>query len=54
MADYSYQALASMGPQGRWRRVLLIAMVPMVLALVYYSLPASLPGRLHSSSSSSS
>jgi len=53
MADYSYQALASMGPQGRWRRVLLIAMVPMVLALVYYSLPASLPGRLHSSSSSS-
>ncbi|KAF2850152.1 hypothetical protein T440DRAFT_115295 [Plenodomus tracheiphilus IPT5] len=41
MADYSYQSLANMGPQGRWRRVLLIALVPMVLAFIYYSHPSS-------------
>jgi hypothetical protein len=36
------------GPQGRWRRVLLIAMVPMLCAFIYYSYksnyrPAALP-----------
>jgi hypothetical protein len=41
MADYSYQSLANMGPQGRWRRVLFIAMIPMAIALVYYSYPHS-------------
>ena len=39
MAEYSYQSLANMGPQGRWRRVLFIAMIPMAIALVYYSYP---------------
>lgn len=41
MAEYSYQSLATMGPQGRWRRVLLIAMVPMVFAFIYYSTPST-------------
>jgi hypothetical protein len=41
MADHSYQSLANMGPQGRWRRVLLIALVPMAFALIYYSHPSS-------------
>ncbi|KAJ6276471.1 hypothetical protein J3E71DRAFT_357524 [Bipolaris maydis] len=50
MSDYSYQSLANMGPQGRWRRVLLVAMVPMVLAFVYYSTPSSyMPAGLSSS-----
>jgi uncharacterized membrane-anchored protein len=42
MADYSYQSLAAnMSPQGRWRRVLLIAMIPMALVLLYFSYPSS-------------
>lgn len=42
MADYSYHSLANMGPpQGRWRRVLFIAMIPMAIALIYYSYPHS-------------
>jgi hypothetical protein len=51
MADYSYQSLAAnLSPQGRWRRVLLIAMIPMALALVYYSYPASyMPDSLRTS-----
>lgn len=49
MADYSYQSLASMGPQGRWRRILLIALVPMVIAFIYYSQPAHLTSRLRAS-----
>jgi hypothetical protein len=49
MGDYSYQALANMGPQGRWRRVLLIALVPMVFAFIYYSTPQSyMPSSLKS------
>lgn len=37
MGDYSYHALvANMGPQGRWRRPLLIA-IPVVLLLIIYS-----------------
>ncbi|CAG5182690.1 uncharacterized protein ALTATR162_LOCUS10286 [Alternaria atra] len=49
MADYSYQSLANMGPQGRWRRVLLIAMIPMTLALIYFSYPSSyVPSSLRS------
>jgi hypothetical protein len=50
MADYSYQSLATMGPQGRWRRVLLIAMIPMAFALIYYSYPHSyIPSSFRSS-----
>lgn len=42
MAEYSYHSLANMGPpQGRWRRVLFIAMIPMAIALIYYSYPHS-------------
>ena len=41
MADYSYQSLANMGPQARWRRVLLIALIPMVFAFIYYSYPSN-------------
>jgi hypothetical protein len=41
MADYSYHALANLSPQGRWRRVLLVAMIPMALVLIYYSYPHS-------------
>jgi hypothetical protein len=37
--EYSYHSLANMGPQGRWRRVLLVAMIPMAFALIYYSYP---------------
>ena len=49
MADYSYQALANLSPQGRWRRVLLVAMIPMALALVYYSFPQTyMPTGFHS------
>lgn len=51
MADYSYQSLATMGPQGRWRRVLLMVMVmvPMVFVFAYYSSPTTyMPGRLQS------
>lgn len=49
MADYSYQSLANMGPQGRWRRVLLVALVPMVIAFIYYSTPPSyIPSSLKS------
>jgi hypothetical protein len=36
MGDYSYQALANMGPQGRWRRPLLIA-IPIVLLFMLFS-----------------
>lgn len=50
MADYSYQALANMGPQGRWRRVMIITMIPMVFALIYYSYPHNyIPSSLRSS-----
>lgn len=50
MADYSYQSLANMGPQGRWRRVLFIAMIPMAIALIYYSYPHNyMPGGFKSS-----
>jgi hypothetical protein len=39
-----------MGPQGRWRRVLFIAMIPMAFALVYYSYPHSyMPSKFSSS-----
>lgn len=49
MGDYSYQSLANMGPQGRWRRVLLIALVPMAIAFIYYSTPQSyIPSSLQS------
>jgi hypothetical protein len=41
MADYSYQSLANMGPQARWRRVMLLALIPMALAFIYYSYPSS-------------
>ncbi|KAF2264995.1 hypothetical protein CC78DRAFT_216728 [Lojkania enalia] len=41
MASPSYSPLASMGPQGRWRRVLLIAMIPMVCAFIYYAFESS-------------
>lgn len=36
MGDYSYHALANMGPQGRWRRPLLIA-IPIVLLFMLFS-----------------
>lgn len=36
MGDYSYHSLANMGPQGRWRRPLLIA-IPVVLLFIIYS-----------------
>jgi hypothetical protein len=36
MGDYSYHALANMGPQGRWRRPLLIA-IPIVLLFLLFS-----------------
>jgi hypothetical protein len=50
MTDYSYHSLANMGPQGRWRRVLFIAMIPMAFALVYYSYPHSyMPSKFSSS-----
>ena len=50
MAEYSYQSLANMGPQGRWRRALLIAIVPVALALIYISYPSSyMPSSLRSS-----
>lgn len=39
--NYSYTPLHNMGPQGRWRRVLLIAMVPMLFAFAYYALTSS-------------
>lgn len=49
MADYSYQSLASMGPQGRWRRALLFALVPMAFAFIYYSYPSAyMPSKLKS------
>lgn len=41
MAEYSYQSLATMGPQGRWRRVMLLTLIPLVLALIYYSHPSN-------------
>lgn len=41
MAEYSYQSLANMGPQSRWRRVMLLALLPMVFAFIYYSYPSS-------------
>ena len=34
--NYTYSSLASLGPQARWRRVLLVAMVPMLLGFIYY------------------
>jgi hypothetical protein len=50
MADYSYHSLANMGPQGRWRRVLFIAMIPMAFALIYYSYPHNyMPSKFSSS-----
>jgi hypothetical protein len=50
MADYSYHSLANMGPQGRWRRVLFVAMIPMAFALIYYSYPHSyMPSKFTSS-----
>lgn len=36
MGDYSCHSLANMGPQGRWRRPLLIA-IPVVLLFMIYS-----------------
>jgi hypothetical protein len=36
MGDYSFHSLANMGPQGRWRRPLLIA-IPVVLLFIIYS-----------------
>ena len=39
--NYSYTSLLNLGPQGRWRRVLLIVMVPMVLAFIYYAYESS-------------
>lgn len=41
MSEYSYQSLAAMGPQGRWRRVMLLTLIPMVLLFIYYSPPSS-------------
>lgn len=41
MAEYSYQSLATMGPQGRWRRVMLLTLIPMALAFIYYSYPSN-------------
>jgi hypothetical protein len=51
MNEYSYHSLANMGPQGRWRRVLFIAMIPMALALIYYSYPRDgyMPSKLSTS-----
>lgn len=40
--NYAYTSLANMasGPHARWRRILLIALVPMVCAFVYFVLEA--------------
>ncbi|KAF2875674.1 hypothetical protein BDV95DRAFT_485067 [Massariosphaeria phaeospora] len=46
-SNYSYTALSNLGLQGRWRRVLLIAMVPMLCAIAYYAYePTFLPSTL--------
>ncbi|ORY10082.1 hypothetical protein BCR34DRAFT_486265 [Clohesyomyces aquaticus] len=48
MAAAQYSALGNFSPQGRWRRVLLIAMVPMFCAFLYYAAPSSyLPANLN-------
>jgi hypothetical protein len=36
-SNYTYTSLANLGPQGRWRRVLLVAMVPMLVGFIYYT-----------------
>lgn len=40
-ANYSYTSLANLGPQGRWRRVLLVALVPMFVGFIYYAYESS-------------
>ncbi|KAF1993625.1 hypothetical protein P154DRAFT_527618 [Amniculicola lignicola CBS 123094] len=41
MSASGYTSLANLGPQGRWRRVLFIAMVPMLCAFGYYAYESS-------------
>lgn len=36
MGDYTYHSLVNMGPQGRWRKPLLIT-VPIILLVLIYS-----------------
>lgn len=36
MGDYSYHSLVNMGPQGRWRKPLLIA-IPVILVIMFFS-----------------
>lgn len=40
-SNSAYQSLANMGPQGRWRRVVLIAMLPMVCVFIFYAYGSS-------------
>jgi hypothetical protein len=35
-SNYTYTSLANLGPQARWRRVLLVALVPMLVGFIYY------------------
>ncbi|KAF2194921.1 hypothetical protein K469DRAFT_383 [Zopfia rhizophila CBS 207.26] len=41
MSAVNYTSLSNLSPQGRWRRVLLIAMVPMICAFIYYAYESS-------------
>lgn len=45
-ANYAYNSLATMasGPHARWRRILLIAMIPMLCAFLYIAFePSAIP-----------
>ncbi|KAF2114314.1 hypothetical protein BDV96DRAFT_494478 [Lophiotrema nucula] len=51
MSAQTYTPLSSMGPQSRWRRVLMLAMVPMFCAFIYYAYESSFGPRSKSSQS---
>lgn len=39
--NFSYQSLANMGPQGRWRRIVFIALAPMLCVFFFYAYSSS-------------